>query len=170
MNDIEGNGAQFVVVAAIGFDDTTLAVGRAAVRAAEREAIAEVRFVHVVEPAPAPAVLGAEPPALDAEIESARRRLEALIEELAPPRPMTMTVRVLVGRPADQVVELAKSSAAGLVVVGTHGRRGVRRLVMGSVAEEVVRTAPCQVLTVRPLPVSRWARRMQRRATATADK
>jgi nucleotide-binding universal stress UspA family protein len=38
-------------------------------------------------------------------------------------------------------------------VMGTHGRRGVSRLLMGSVAESVVRTAPCPVLTVRPIAV-----------------
>jgi nucleotide-binding universal stress UspA family protein len=51
--------------------------------------------------------------------------------------------------PADAIVDFARRSNIGLVVMGTHGRGGVAHLVMGSVAERVVRTAPCPVLTVR---------------------
>ena len=50
--------------------------------------------------------------------------------------------------PADALVGYAEEIGAGLVVVGTHGRRGMRHFLMGSVAEEVVRRAPCPVLTV----------------------
>jgi nucleotide-binding universal stress UspA family protein len=49
---------------------------------------------------------------------------------------------------ADALVRYAQQVGAGLVVVGTHGLRGVRRFLMGSVAEEVVRRSPCPVLTV----------------------
>jgi nucleotide-binding universal stress UspA family protein len=45
---------------------------------------------------------------------------------------------------------VAESEKADLIVLGTHGRRGVVRMVLGSVAERVVRTAPCPVLTVGP--------------------
>ncbi len=58
--------------------------------------------------------------------------------------------RVLVQGTADQeIVAQAKESGADLIVMGTHGRRGVSHAFMGSVAERVVRTAPCPVLTVR---------------------
>ncbi|GIV62019.1 MAG: universal stress protein [Rhodothermaceae bacterium] len=50
---------------------------------------------------------------------------------------------------APAIVEYAAEEAIDLIVMGTHGRRGLRRLLLGSVAEEVVRTAPCPVLTVR---------------------
>ena len=50
---------------------------------------------------------------------------------------------------AGAIVEYAKEVHADLIVVGTHGRNGVSRLLMGSVAEHVVRMAPCPVLTVR---------------------
>ena len=52
--------------------------------------------------------------------------------------------------PAHEIVEYAKSIHADVIVVGTHGRSGVSRLLMGSVAEHVVRAAPCPVLVVRP--------------------
>ena len=51
--------------------------------------------------------------------------------------------------PADLIVAEAKKRKAQLIVIGTHGRRGVRRLVLGSDAEQVVRTAPVPVLLVR---------------------
>jgi nucleotide-binding universal stress UspA family protein len=46
------------------------------------------------------------------------------------------------------IAETAEELGAGLVVMGTHGRRGLPRAILGSVAEKVVRTAPCPVLTV----------------------
>lgn len=52
--------------------------------------------------------------------------------------------------PAEQVAQLASDLEADMIVIGTHGRRGVRRLLLGSVAEGVVRHASCPVLVVRP--------------------
>jgi nucleotide-binding universal stress UspA family protein len=52
--------------------------------------------------------------------------------------------------PAEQIAQLAADVEADLVVVGTHGRRGLSRLVLGSVAEATLRLAPCPVLVVRP--------------------
>ena len=58
-------------------------------------------------------------------------------------------LEIVGGRAADLIVEQAKKWRADLIVVGTHGRRGLSRLFMGSDAEQVVRTAPVPVLTVR---------------------
>jgi len=52
--------------------------------------------------------------------------------------------------PAREIVDYAKEIHTDLIVIGTHGRTGVSRFLMGSVAEHVVRTAPCPVLVVRP--------------------
>ncbi|MFN0017630.1 MAG: universal stress protein [Pirellulaceae bacterium] len=57
--------------------------------------------------------------------------------------------RLLAGDPADAIVRIAESEHVDLIVMGTHGRRGISRLLMGSVAESVVRAAPCSVLTVK---------------------
>ena len=57
-------------------------------------------------------------------------------------------------RVADQVVTQAKAWPADLIVMGTHGRRGIRRLLMGSDAELVLRTSPVPVLLVRGQPES----------------
>jgi nucleotide-binding universal stress UspA family protein len=54
-----------------------------------------------------------------------------------------------IGTPAEEIVERAKNGPFDLVVMGTHGRTGLTHVLLGSVAERVVRTAPCPVLTVR---------------------
>jgi nucleotide-binding universal stress UspA family protein len=55
-----------------------------------------------------------------------------------------------VGEPALEVVEFAKEGGFDLLVVGTHGRTGLRHAILGSTAERVVRRAACPVLTVHP--------------------
>jgi nucleotide-binding universal stress UspA family protein len=64
---------------------------------------------------------------------------------------------ILGGPPAKAVADYAASHHIDLIVMGTHGRRGVAHALLGSVAEQVVRTAPCAVLTVKqaavPVPV-----------------
>ena len=66
-------------------------------------------------------------------------------------RGVKMTSEVRTGRAGPTVVECARDIEADLVVVGSHGRTGVAHLVMGSVAEHVVRHAPCPVLVIRPI-------------------
>ncbi len=55
-----------------------------------------------------------------------------------------------IGEPAMEVVDLATEGAFDLIVVGTHGRTGLRHAILGSVAERVVRRASCPVLTIHP--------------------
>ncbi|MBX3232529.1 MAG: universal stress protein [Labilithrix sp.] len=57
---------------------------------------------------------------------------------------------MLPGDPWEKILEAVKSTGADLIVMGTHGRRGVVRVVLGSVAEKVVRHSPVPVLTVGP--------------------
>lgn len=57
-----------------------------------------------------------------------------------------------IGDPAIEVVELAREGGFDLVVVGTHGRSGIRHALLGSIAERVVRHARCPVLTIHPEP------------------
>jgi nucleotide-binding universal stress UspA family protein len=64
-------------------------------------------------------------------------------------RPRAIARETIGGPAADAVVREAKKQRADLIVLGTHGRRGVRRLVLGSDAEQIVRTSPVPVLLVR---------------------
>ncbi len=56
---------------------------------------------------------------------------------------------IVSGIPFEEIVRLAKELPADLIIMGTHGRTGVSHLLLGSVAERVVRSAPCPVLSVR---------------------
>ena len=69
--------------------------------------------------------------------------------------PVPATIRVAVGRPAEEIVRVAGDAGVDLIVMGTHGRTGLRHLLLGSVAESVGRTAACAVLMVKaPAPVT----------------
>jgi universal stress protein A len=76
--------------------------------------------------------------------------LQRMLERIEPIEPGVPCQRRLVtGEPARTIVELARQEGVDLIVMGTHGRTGLRRLVMGSIAEAIVRTAPCAVLTLK---------------------
>ena len=81
-------------------------------------------------------------------IADADRRLATLKASVAA-LGLTVETAVIRGRPAPAIVEHAKNGGFDLIVMGTHGRTGVSHVVMGSVAERVLRKAPCPVLTVR---------------------
>jgi nucleotide-binding universal stress UspA family protein len=83
--------------------------------------------------------------------EDAQHALENALGEARKLGARRVTSKMLNGLPWQQIVEAAQREPdLGLIVIGTHGRTGLSRVVMGSVAELVVRRAPCPVLTVRP--------------------
>ena len=72
------------------------------------------------------------------------------LEQIRPINENITTRHVLLeGDPAEEIVEHARESNTDLIVMGTHGRTGLERLLMGSVAEKVMREAPCSVLVVK---------------------
>jgi nucleotide-binding universal stress UspA family protein len=80
--------------------------------------------------------------------------LRAMLTELKPSDPRVNFEPLLVrGMPATEIVRLAEEHEVQMIVMGTHGRSGLGRLLMGSVAEAVVRRASCPVLTVKSPPV-----------------
>ncbi|MBN2139687.1 MAG: universal stress protein [Desulfovibrionaceae bacterium] len=58
--------------------------------------------------------------------------------------------KVVTGYAAEEILGLAERIKAGIIIMGTHGRKGIDRILFGSVAEKVVKSAKCPVLTVRP--------------------
>jgi nucleotide-binding universal stress UspA family protein len=62
---------------------------------------------------------------------------------------VAIATHLIVGRPAAVILEQAKALGADAIVLGTHGRSGFQHLVLGSVAERVVRSASCPVITIR---------------------
>lgn len=87
-----------------------------------------------------------------AVIESIISDNEAALEKLADARRSKAQIAgtfLRTGDARDVIIHTAEQVGADLIVMGTHGRRGVGRALLGSVAESVVRTSPCPVLTIR---------------------
>jgi nucleotide-binding universal stress UspA family protein len=106
-----------------------------------REHDAQLVVLYVV---PLPAMMYGPPPEC---------YLNHLLEELRrikPSDPKTrVQYKVVEGKPATAILQAAKENNCDLIVMGTHGRTGLNRLLRGSVAEEVVRKAPCRVFIVK---------------------
>ena len=81
--------------------------------------------------------------------EAARKQLDGLLMDSDGSGPAVRKVLQTANAPARTITEYATKEGVDLIVMGTHGRSGVAHLLMGSVAERVVRTAPCPVLSVR---------------------
>jgi len=114
---------------------------------------ARLSLLHVIE-TPAFPVEGYVPPNLGttllADLErGARDELERLLPETEV-LPVNVVREVKIGTPYRTIIETAEEEKVDLIVMATHGRTGLSHLLIGSVAERVVRTAPCPVLTVRP--------------------
>jgi nucleotide-binding universal stress UspA family protein len=114
---------------------------------------ATLLLLHVLTPPSPFTPPGGEMPSsylalLDAARREARRRLAALLERARAAGALARA-RLVAGGPADEILKTGRGWRPDLIVIGTHGRGGVRRFLMGSVAEHVVRRAARPVLTVR---------------------
>jgi universal stress protein A len=114
---------------------------------------AKLLLLHVVEPPTYP-IEGIMPSHLGTTMLDDLERQAS--RDLAPMLSEThgsiveVTRRVVAGIPYRKIVEVAEEEKSDLIVMTTHGRTGFSHLVMGSVTEKIVRTAPCPVLTIRP--------------------
>lgn len=116
---------------------------------------ARLALVHVVDLAVAGAVAavpladGASPLATQEIVEAQEEAGEGFIDRAARLAGGDVELFLREGSPAAEIVAAATEWQAGLIAVGTHGRGGLGRLVLGSVSESVLREAPCPVLTIR---------------------
>lgn len=115
---------------------------------------ATLHVVHVVDDVGARLLASAGLPydvaPLQADLDQLeRRRLEDLLTEEDQRELRIRLLQRVSTSPARAIVEYAADAKIDLIILGTHGRGAISHLVMGSVAERVVRTAPCPVLTVR---------------------
>lgn len=122
-----------------------------------RDYVARLIVLHVKPPD----IIYGDGYVLPPDPEVVRKGLQEQLERLQPPEAGIQVERLLrEGDPVREILRAARETKPDLLVLGTHGRTGVGRLLMGSVAEAVLRKAPCPVLTVKaPLP----------EATAAAD-
>ena len=77
------------------------------------------------------------------------RRLEAAQRDAVRHGAVSADTRLLQGLTSEEIVRVARDEHCDLIVLGSHGRRGLQRFLLGSVAARVVQTAPCAVLTVK---------------------
>lgn len=75
--------------------------------------------------------------------------LEKMLAQVVPKSTVSHEHQLLRGNPAEEIVRFAEDQKADLIVMGTHGRTGMRRVLMGSVTESVVRRALCPVITYK---------------------
>ncbi|HET7753042.1 MAG TPA: universal stress protein [Anaeromyxobacteraceae bacterium] len=114
---------------------------------------AQLWLLHVREAASARPQLGmmpSPPEAYEVERGEAWRQLERAGAEATVLAKSHVGVEMIEGSPIEEILRAAREREVDVIVLGTHGRTGVRRAVLGSVAELVVRRAPCSVLVVRP--------------------
>lgn len=111
-----------------------------------RDSGAKLLIVHVEEP---PVAYGGGEMYYGMP-DPATEDLRKMLHEVVPPDPaVAYEHRLVTGDPAAAIARLAKSESVDLIVMGTHGRTGLTRLLMGSVAEAIVRRADCPVLTYK---------------------
>ena len=82
-------------------------------------------------------------------IDSAKKRMAAVVEEFSPKFPKLET-RVELGDPAEKILAFVKQENIDMIIMGSHGRTGLDRMIFGSVANKIVKSASCPVLTVHP--------------------
>ena len=109
--------------------------------------IGAVHIVHVL-PELEPTEAGMVWSSADDEVRMRKAR-EALNEKFSHSRYKGIEVEVLIGDAGHEITEYASRIAADLIVISSHGRTGIKRFLIGSVAERVVRLAHCPVLVLR---------------------
>ncbi len=118
---------------------------------------AELQLLFVVEPVfyLVPDYAGAQSAAMAEALDAQRRTARAefaRLEQRYAKRGITLRTLLETGRASQAIVDTAQRLKADLIVMATHGRTGVSHFLMGSVAERVVRTATCPVLTLHGRP------------------
>ena len=119
---------------------------------------AEVRVLYVHEPTPQVSDMawqGADGSSIDdARLAEAKESLERVMKERVPGH-VRAEASTRKGSPTKKIVEYAEETNTDLIVMATHGRTGLSHALMGSVAEAVLRKAPCPVLSLKhPMPVA----------------
>ena len=139
------------IVLGTDFSPASKAAFAKALELARKEG-AELVIAHAYEPPADLSHSGLADDVITAEFENTIRRdvQKQLDVALAEARASGVNARgeILAGHAAKQLAKLAETIGAAMVVVGTHGRTGIRKLVVGSVAGQVVAAATCPVLTV----------------------
>lgn len=151
-NHVVGSGSQAKILAAVDLSDQSDLVVRWASKLSSWTG-AWVELFHVLEYHP-PAVYEALPEIPIASIDELKAEAKGKLEQLRDSHeldPDLTTTVVVEGRAADSVIEAAKATSPDMIVVASHGRKGLGHLFLGSVAERIISHAEFPVLTVKPV-------------------
>lgn len=110
---------------------------------------ARLTLIHVVEPFHSMVDIELGSSTLDKYMENRLQTASEFLEKLAAPYP-ECTTEILQGVTVDAIVDFAKSKKAEMIIIGTHGSKGIEKLLLGSVAERVVKNAHCPTLVMNP--------------------
>lgn len=135
------------ILCPIDFDENSMAALDCAAQLAQQHN-AMLYILHVVRAPSAPSEVPVEPPVAEWETDARVRVYEAARQHLNGCADFTMVLKT--GDPFAAIMEAERELKPDSVVMATHGRTGAGHLLIGSVAEHVVRESSCPVLTVRP--------------------
>jgi nucleotide-binding universal stress UspA family protein len=155
---IDGQITRTVVVVGIDFSPLSEDVLRMAAAVGDRSSEVELHLVHVLPSHSAGdfwSMRGEAVLAYATMSEDARTKLGELGARLAPSA-RRIIAHVRIGSPDGEIAQLASDLHADMVVVGAHGDKGFIRSVLGSIAQSLVRNAPCPVLTCRSQATPLW--------------
>jgi nucleotide-binding universal stress UspA family protein len=149
----------YIVVVGVDYSTTSDLAFDRALRLCQGEPLSTLHVIHVAHRAERLPDINA--PQLPPDLETFAAELETTLQSYVEKKvaglrsagaklPQRILCHVRWDAPGEEIAQLASDVEADLVVVGTHGRRGLSRMVMGSVAEAVVRLAPCPVVVERP--------------------
>ncbi|HEX7477229.1 MAG TPA: universal stress protein [Polyangiales bacterium] len=144
----------YTIVVAIDFSAPCEAAVKEALRLAAEHSGSELHAVHIIDPRTGgtrsvrmrtqDVALGELPARMRAYVAAQADGFENVSD-------LALGVHIRLGQPVAGILQLTIDIQADLLVVGTHGHNGVLRVALGSIAEELVRTAHCPVLTARPI-------------------
>jgi nucleotide-binding universal stress UspA family protein len=139
----------YIILAALALDETGEYALREAARIARQNPDSELHLVHVV-PEEAPATSASDLTALDARLAAAPAQIQRYVEKIWSESPEKVVAHVRAGQPSRSILQTAVDINADIVVVGTHRRQGFKKLMLGSIAEQVLEHAHCPVLLALP--------------------
>ncbi len=137
--------------------ETSINAGRLAIQIAATHNV-PITFVYVVDNAIVDEIAGATSKTTETvhrDLETKGRRYLDYLSRLARDRGLQADQVVQYGMPHSEIANLARERGIDLIVIGQVGRRGPRRVLIGSVAERVIEYAPCPVLVVKRIPTRR---------------
>ena len=138
------------ILVAMDFSDCSRLACRWAVRYAQNLGAEELTFLNVIEPGESENAISEIEEGVTALRELAADETANALGSERLSQVLQLRYSVKQGKPAHEILEAARENKVDAIVMGTHGRKGFDRLLVGSVAEQVLRDAPCTVIIVKP--------------------